>query len=124
MSTLRQAAQQALEFLKALGRNEWGERTALIERLEAALAKPEQEPVAWMCPDDPDRATAFAWRYGYCIDCGKPRIPLYTASTPRKPLTPDQVFAIADQHPVEGFDPEIMAFVRAIERAHGIGEQT
>ena len=40
----------------------------------------------------------------------------------RKPLTPDQVFAIADQHPVEGFDPEIMAFARAIEAAHGIKE--
>ncbi len=38
----------------------------------------------------------------------------------QEPLTPDQVFAIADQHPVEGFDPEIMAFVRAIESAHGI----
>ncbi len=38
----------------------------------------------------------------------------------QEPLTPDQVFAIADQHPVEGFDPEIMAFARAIEAAHGI----
>lgn len=42
----------------------------------------------------------------------------------QEPLTPDQVFAIADQHPVEGFDPEIMAFARAIEAAHGIGENT
>ncbi len=40
----------------------------------------------------------------------------------QEPLTPDQVFAIADQHPVEGFDPEIMAFARAIEAAHGIKE--
>jgi hypothetical protein len=30
-------------------------------------------------------------------------------------LTDDQVSAIADQHPVEGFDPSIMAFARAIE---------
>ncbi len=41
----------------------------------------------------------------------------------QEPLTPDQVFAIADQHPVEGFDPENMAFARAIEAAHGIGEK-
>ena len=52
-----------------------------ITALRAALAEPEPKPVAWMCPDDPDRATAFAWRYGYCIDCGKPRIPVYTAPT-------------------------------------------
>ncbi len=30
-------------------------------------------------------------------------------------LTPDEVFSIADQHPVEGFDPDIMAYTRAIE---------
>ncbi len=54
---------------------------------------------------------------------GEDRTPLYTTPPQRKPLTPDQVFAIADQHPVEGFDPEIMAFARAIEAAHGIGEK-
>ena len=32
-------------------------------------------------------------------------------------LTPDEVFGIADQHPVEGFDPDIMAYTRAIEQA-------
>lgn len=51
----------------------------VITALKQALAEPEPKPVAWICPDDPDRATAFAWRYGYCIDCGKPRIPVYTA---------------------------------------------
>lgn len=43
--------------------------------------------------------------------------PLYT-SPPRREwagLTDDQVSAIADQHPVEGFDPSIMAFARTIE---------
>ena len=74
----------------------WVDRA--ITNLRAALAEPEnqsqfqidtkvnppdpaQKPVAWMCPDDPDRATAFAWRRGYCIDCGKPRIPLFTTRT-------------------------------------------
>ena len=51
---------------------------------------------------------------------GEDRTPLYTTPPQRKPLTPAPVFAIADQHPVEGFDPEIMAFARAIEAAHGI----
>ena len=43
--------------------------------------------------------------------------PLYTTPQPRTwvGLTDDQVSAIADQHPVEGFDPSIMAFARAIE---------
>ncbi len=44
----------------------------------------------------------------------------HCALAQRQPLTPDAVFKIADQHPVEGFDPDIMAFARAIERAHGI----
>ena len=70
--------QQALD---ALEKGETKLRWAAISALKQALAEPEQEAVAWMCPDDPDRATAFAWRYGYCIDCGKPRIPVYTAPT-------------------------------------------
>jgi hypothetical protein len=44
MTNLRQAAQQALEFLmtRRLGAE------AVIESLNEALAQPEQEPVAWM----------------------------------------------------------------------------
>jgi len=30
-------------------------------------------------------------------------------------LTDEEMFGIADQHPVEGFDPDIMAYTRAIE---------
>jgi hypothetical protein len=44
--------------------------------------------------------------------------PLYTTPQPQREwvgLTPDEVFGIADQHPVEGFDPDIMAYTRAIE---------
>lgn len=103
---LRQAAQQALEALESdpdamveVTECHWDyKRDLAITALRAALAEPENQsqsqidtkvnpaepepkPVAWMCPDDPDRATAFAWRYGYCIDCGKPRIPVYTAAT-------------------------------------------
>ena len=54
MSTLREAAQQALETLEALSAAEniiWVQKRAEIEveHLRAALAQPEQaEPVAWI----------------------------------------------------------------------------
>ena len=35
------------------------------------------EPVAWLCPDDPDKGSAFSWLSGHCTCCGKPKIPLY-----------------------------------------------
>jgi hypothetical protein len=52
MSTLREAAQQALETLEALSGAEniiWVQKRAEIEvkHLRAVLAQPEQEPVAW-----------------------------------------------------------------------------
>ena len=86
MSNLRQAAQQALEAIKkampyaSINVDMLADAAAA---LRAALAEPEQEPVAWMCPDDPDRRTAFSWpgtdRHSYFT------VPLYTAPTPRKP---------------------------------------
>jgi|GEM_PF-6298097 len=101
-----------------------------------------QEPVAWMHkmiddvvighrPADidrhPDRWTALYLEPKPCPTCEALARTVMCDQTyhdnispQRKPLTPDQVFAIADQHPVEGFDPEIMAFARAIEAAHGI----
>lgn len=98
-TNLRAAAIRALEALTvAWQQNPHWQITESMRNLRAALAEPEnqsqsqadtkvnpaepaQKPVAWMCPDDPDRATAFAWNYGYCIECGKPRIPVYTAPT-------------------------------------------
>jgi hypothetical protein len=55
MTTLREAAQQALEALEDMA-DEWGftqkanrpERWQAIDALRAALAEPEQEPYAWM----------------------------------------------------------------------------
>ena len=48
MTTLRAAAQQALEALEARAVNDYFERlTETITALRTALAEPEQEPVAW-----------------------------------------------------------------------------
>lgn len=40
-----------------------------------------QKPAAWLCPDDPDSATAFSWRPVACetASCLKRRVPLYLA---------------------------------------------
>jgi hypothetical protein len=56
MTTLREAAQQALEALEFMA-DEWGftqkanrpERGQAIAALRSALEQPEQEPVAWAC---------------------------------------------------------------------------
>lgn len=59
-------------------------RSRLVEiaTLKARLVEyMQQEPVAWMCPDDPDSATAFSWRPVACelASCLKQRVPLYLA---------------------------------------------
>lgn len=79
MSNLREAAQQALAVLSDdVRRCNLLLLDKITNDLRAALAEPVQ-PVAWMCPDDPERETAFNWKAGHCENCGKQRIPLYTA---------------------------------------------
>jgi len=78
----RELLQQALHHLVDLAddlRRIPSDITQTISALEAELAKPEQEPVAWLHPDkkvDVVVLTSLAW-------FDKP-IPLFTAS-PRKP---------------------------------------
>lgn len=51
MSDLKQAAQQALEAMDYMLRSgEWYCAQERADALRAALAQPEQEPVAWMTP--------------------------------------------------------------------------
>ena len=136
MNNLRQAAQQARSalanardyiYLLETGEVSWSEEDQLqeikaaITTLQVALAEPEQEPVAWMDIDDKGQ------RHGlrYYSDGNREEVPLYTAPTPRKPLHDMAVFDLADEHLYEGGkNYGILAFARAIERAHGIGEQT
>ena len=105
MTTLRQAAQQALEALEAA----LSDDQPYIERckqtrtaLRAALAEQEQEPVV-DCP-----------RCGHC--CPQ-----------RKPLTGEEIAAIVREAAKgsaikrDGSTSERIA--RAIEAAHGIGEK-
>lgn len=78
MDALRDAAQQALEALEwHLDCGTWGaDLDGCAAALRAALEQQaEPEPVAWMCPDDPERETAFHWQAGHCENCGKQHHP-------------------------------------------------
>ena len=129
MSNLREAAQQALEALE--WHLDWGTWGADLDGCAAALRaaleqQAEPEPVAWMCPEDPERETAFHWQAGHCDNCGKQRIPLYAAPPQRKPLTDEEIVEAAreadldwqagwtlDEHEPNRFT----TLARAIERA-------
>jgi len=87
-----------------------------------ALAEPEQEPVAWMMVENKKYGDSVVLRKN------KPKAynaewwtlePLYTAPTPRKPLTDEALHQVIRAGNYDSMEQ----FARAIERAHGIGEQ-
>lgn len=102
MKDLRKAAQQALEALVAAyqGKDKTGQVTDAITALRAALAEPEQEPVAWaeeIIEDlhalydtemirENDSGDALI-RLDDAIACVEDAKQHYTAPTPRKPQT-------------------------------------
>lgn len=137
MTTLREAAEMALMAMphKQLIDELLDSRIAAaqeIERLRAelfeALSKQhvETKPVAWI----------FTWyeiakdrHVRRIIDCeerpnipGYDLIPLYTSPPQRKPLTEEQIKPIFDQWKIL-YGGYTIDFIRAIERAHGIGSQ-
>ena len=126
MSELRKAAQMALEALI------WHDETvrtqadsAAITALRAALAQPEPEPVAYL------------WQHG---ETGRTRViekdqvwtasnqwnrvgPLYLHPPQRKPLTIEQIVEIlVNTFADTAMQPDDLVLIRAIERAHGIGD--
>ena len=125
MTTLREAAQQALEALK----NNAGEMRVegAISILETALAQQAEqaEPVAWRWGYRSVTTGEMDWR-GYVEIAAHPNLrspeiiiePLYTAPPQRKPLPKH------DQHCVDvpGYGLMAVRLVRAVERAHGIKE--
>ena len=84
---------------------------ALVETEIEALAQPEQEPVAWMKANDTEWSISFFEEDGY--------VPLFTTPPQRKPLTDEQIEAIAKNYAL-GNPTTPLHFVRAIEAAHGI----
>jgi hypothetical protein len=120
-STLREAAQQALEALLLthnLAKEYYDTKWSAIIALRAALAEPVQEPVAFPEGYEPHELpadyTGPLWIEGQVRR-------LYESATPpqRKPLTEEE---IRHMKPVS---PDLVDFrsgVRCAERAHGIGE--
>ena len=90
-------------------------RAATTLRARLAQREEKPEPVAWMCLDDPERETAFTWKNGHCKNCGKNRIPLYTAPPQREwqGLTVQESGAIMEE--LDAYGTRLYEFARAIE---------
>ena len=123
MSDLRKAAQMAVVMLRT-GLPEYDAMDVLCV-LEDALAQPEQEPVAWMYYED-ERVwlTMCNFEAQKCATHGI--TPLYEHPPQRQPLTDEEihtVYATATNQTLRSGDEKLaLAFARAIESAHGIGD--
>lgn len=138
MSELRKAAQQALEALNLASRNgtdglkryELKELDDTITAIRAALAQPEQEPVAWHMSG---RGKCNRVMIGEPSDQHREMFThiqaLYTVPPQRKPLSDERVENLMptpclSSHNVERWSRmDLHRFARAIETAHGIGGQ-
>lgn len=119
--SLREAAEKAIRALRRatyIGRPEVSaDCESAIDALHAALAEPD-EPVAWYFERErkvvisftPDRDPDKTWQ------------PLYAHPPRREPLTEEEVRRLyREAWTPESEADEVLAFARAIERAHGIG---
>jgi hypothetical protein len=95
MTTLREAAQQALEALEMWNKPGYTDRfRKATTALRVALAAPVQEPVAWMYTgikqDGTEHGPHLVWKPKYMdamsADKGAKATPLYTTPPQRKPL--------------------------------------
>jgi hypothetical protein len=126
MSNLRNAAKQVLEVLDScedLNINQF----RAVAALRAALAQPEQEPVAWMYEGEPFfDGNDFVKTYRYTdskelaeFKSGTIKKPqsLYAHPPQRKPLTDVEIMEVCRNIPAYS---GIIGLVRAFEEAHGI----
>ena len=99
MTTLREAAQMALDALE-----EFCEHGAMLRPLErrdalrAALAQPEQEPVAWCFKESTGNLFGFTTELFDDEEQASNLVPLYTAPPQREwqRLTDEEMLDIAD----------------------------
>ena len=112
-----------------------------ITALRVVLAEPEQEPaqtVACISTEQLSKMfhrlegidqnqSGYYWKKGWNDALRQAIDYCQTAPTPRKPLTDEEMRECAqamNAEPLAEGWPELIKFARAIERAHGIGEQT
>ena len=132
MSELRKAAEQALKLIEGLEQNygnlwqvpaEPEQLDFICNTLRAALAEPEQEPVAWMFQHDETGRTTSIDKHQ--LDSGwelmNPRwrmvSPLFAHPPRREPLTDEQVGMLTVFHGLHHVEtPVLAAFIRHIER--------
>ncbi len=139
---LRKLAYATADLRKALAqqlaavREDWGPGPHECHSLQ--MSEPEQpaqqEPVAWMYPDDYERMTTsetFCTVYSVEVGSatrGETTVALYTSPpTQRKPLTDGEIDALREQHSEgrgAGWRFDFKGFARAIEAAHGIKGNT
>ena len=81
--------------------------------------RPEPELVAWMQTEN-FIDSAGLWDERKTFNFEGDGTPLYTAPPQRNPLTEEEIAALSEQHI---FASRMTKFVRAIEKAHGIGGQ-
>ena len=125
----REVMQQALEALedhaKQYPHMQKGYTVDAIAALRAALAEPEQEPVAYVTGTYSGHFTVAPINPALVLTTG---MALYTHPPQRKPLTDEEIDRITDQQWAQNNHKPIYAahraYARAIEQAHGIGEQT
>ena len=121
MSKQREALEMALKAIKNPSSFGAVRLEAICEQIREALAEPEQEPVAWMLMNDTHcHIMATDWKPE--DSDGWKTAPLYTAPPARKSLTEPELNAIEPTWPNEWNYDDVLVFVRAIERAHGIGD--
>ena len=125
--TLLEVAKHALEAMEdAMYRADTHEFYDAKESLRYAIEQAEQaeqEPVAWAVYDILHGGSkTLHWPEQHSPN-GDPKqykaVPLYTAPTPRKPLTDEALHQVIRAGNYDSMEQ----FARAIERAHGIGEQ-
>ena len=118
MTDLRQAALDAVKFLRTcrLGRE------AHITALEDALAAPQPEPVAYYNFQTHKMRWAKPTVYAEMVSVDVPELPLYTHPPQRQPLTVYEVSMIwSSVYPAQPLSQNVLNLVREVEAMHGIG---
>ena len=126
--TDRELMQQVLEALEEINKLSVGENAICLpaeidtamDALRERLTQPEQEPVAHVYLFEPNGRPRVAWDNAKDIKIGDK---LYTAPPQRKPLMDEEILTY--RHMIDWTaEWSYIDFARAVEAAHGIGEQT